>query len=177
MTNDPFYTAFAAPPRRHSQWPQTHNHALTDYIKWGVGARVEPSFGLGKERLVLGLYRAVFDYVTINHWPDAHGAKFVLSGLYRAAMAQMDYDLGRLDGGTLMEALGCLVESVGLDPETGDLVSSQAATLARLVEGDLETQRQAATSIMELVCDTTVSDADKFDALAALARTIGSSKR
>lgn len=101
-------------PKGMIDWVRVHNNAIADFQREGMGA----TNSLQKaERAILGLAAGINAWVSSNHdgASDGYGAPNVTVPLLQAFHDALNYDLGRLDGGTLSGWVGSMYARCGLD--------------------------------------------------------------
>lgn len=107
-------------PKGATDWVRRHNAAIADFQREGIGA----TNSLQKaERAILGLAAGINAFVSGNHdgASDGYGAENITVPLIQAFVHALNYDLGRLDGGTLSDWAGSVLARCGLDDE-GDFL-------------------------------------------------------
>lgn len=81
-----------ATARPLTHWNTEHNRAVSEFER-GV-------LPLGPERAVLGLAYGIAQWCN-HHGADGFSREHVITPLFQAFSDALNYDLGRLDGGTL----------------------------------------------------------------------------
>ncbi len=103
-------------PEGLGSWYILHNRAISAHRRANVGAANDQT---RNERGILALIDGAEQYIGSN--PDAatepHGAEHIVAPLLRAIGAALDYDLGRLDAGTLSAWVHHTATRCGLNPD------------------------------------------------------------
>jgi len=92
---------------------------------WAIGHNTAVSDPMGPEHAILSLTKAALHAARLCRMrdddtvtPDYYGAENVAAPIIQGARAALDYDLGRLDGGTLDSYLADCARACGLNPDT-----------------------------------------------------------
>lgn len=107
-------------PKGMNDWVRIHNAAIADFQREGMGA----TNSLRKsERAILGLAAGINAWVgSSDGADDGYGAPNVTYRLIAAFGHALNFDLGRLDGGTLSSWAQSILTRCGID-ENGDFLS------------------------------------------------------
>lgn len=98
-------------------WVRHHNAALIAYDRANVGAMSDLR---RSERAILALIAGVEQYVgSVPDNADPLSGSY-LFGIVSGIRGLLNYDLGRLDGGTLDTWAAAVLTRWGIDPDTGE---------------------------------------------------------
>lgn len=101
---------------RLRDWTISHNQVVASFAAERNGRRGIPSLN-PSERAILTLAAGIDGWCSV-HGADGFGGEHVVAPLFQAYSDALNYDLGRLDGGTLSGWACDRLRSLGINPDT-----------------------------------------------------------